>query len=86
MIYCFANVRHAFLLSDTTTKHTHLMIKILAMILTVVGIAGLIVGVLGIFGRDLVALSPWAATILGAVFFFAGISMLQSRRDTDEIR
>ena len=61
------------------------MIKILAMILTVVGIAGLIIGIIGLFGSNLVALSPWAATILGAVFFFAGISMLQTRRDTDEI-
>lgn len=61
------------------------MIKILAMILTVIGIVGLVIGVLGIFGRNVVALSPWATTILGAVFFFAGISMLQRRRDTDEI-
>lgn len=59
------------------------MIKILAMILTVVGIAGLIIG---IFGSTLVSLNPWAAIILGAVFFFAGILMLQTRRDTDKIR
>lgn len=55
------------------------------MILTVVGIAGLIIGIIGLFGNNLIALSPWAATILGAIFFFAGISMLQKRRDTDEI-
>lgn len=61
------------------------MIKILAMILTLVGIAGLIIGVIGIFGSNLVALNPWAAAILGLIFFFAGVSMLQRRRDTDEI-
>ena len=56
------------------------------MILTVAGVAGLIIGVVGIFGSNLIALNPWAVTILGTVFFFAGISMLQRRRDTDEIR
>jgi hypothetical protein len=61
------------------------MIKALAMVLTLAGIVGLILGVLGIFGKDLVALSPWALAILGLIFFGSGIGLLRRRRDTDEI-
>jgi hypothetical protein len=61
------------------------MIKGIAMVLVLFGIIGLILGVLGIFGRDLVALSPWALAILGLIFFTAGIGLLKRRRDTDEI-
>ncbi|MCK7592015.1 hypothetical protein M0G43_15610 [Subsaxibacter sp. CAU 1640] len=58
------------------------MIKILALILTVGGMIALILGVLGIFGNNMVALSPWALTILGGIFFIAGVSMLKYRKDT----
>ena len=61
------------------------MIKALAMILTLAGIIGLVLGVLGIFGRNMVALSPWALGILGLIFFSSGIALLKRRRDTDEI-
>jgi F0F1-type ATP synthase assembly protein I len=61
------------------------MIKVLAMVLTLAGIVGLILGVLGIFGEDLVTLSPWALAILGLIFFGSGIGLLRRRRDTDEI-
>jgi hypothetical protein len=61
------------------------MIKGMAMVLVLFGFIGLILGVLGIFGRDLVALSPWALAILGFIFFIAGIGLLKRRRDTDEI-
>ncbi|WP_100614958.1 hypothetical protein [Confluentibacter citreus] len=57
------------------------MIRILALILTVGGMTALILGVLGIFGNNVVALSPWALTILGGVFFIAGVSMLKYRKD-----
>jgi hypothetical protein len=62
------------------------MIKALALVLTIAGIIGLILGVLGIFGRNMVSLSPWALGILGLIFFSAGIGLLKQRRDTDEIR
>jgi hypothetical protein len=62
------------------------MIKGLGLVLTIAGIIGLILGVLGIFGRNMVNLSPWALGILGLIFFFAGIGLLKQRRDTDEIR
>ena len=42
----------------------------------------LILGVLGIFGNNMVQLNPWALTILGGVFFIAGVSMLKYRKDT----
>ncbi len=61
------------------------MIKVMAMVLVLFGFIGLILGVLGIFGRDLVALSPWALAILGIIFFTAGIGLLKRRRDTDEV-
>lgn len=57
------------------------MIRILALILTIGGVIALILGVLGIFGNNVVALSPWALTILGGVFFIAGVSMLKYRKD-----
>lgn len=61
------------------------MIKILALILVVLGIAGLIIGVLGIFGPNVVSLSPWAMAILGFIFFVSGIGLLKRRKDTDEV-
>ena len=61
------------------------MIKILALIMTVAGGIGLIMGVLGAFGSMEVGLSPWALIIIGVVFFFAGVSMLKTRKDTDQI-
>ncbi|MFV9482996.1 hypothetical protein ACNI3T_04120 [Christiangramia sp. ASW11-125] len=61
------------------------MIKVLAMIMTIGGAIALVMGVLGIFGSIAFMLSPWALTILGFVFFVAGISMLKYRRDTDEV-
>ena len=73
-----------FLLPEVDNKT--IMIKALALILTIAGIVGLILGVLGIFGRNLVALSPWALGILGLIFFTSGIGLLKQRRDTDEIR
>ncbi|MEO6346357.1 MAG: hypothetical protein ABIO60_00475 [Aquaticitalea sp.] len=58
------------------------MIRILAIILTIGGMIALILGVLGLFGNNMVQLSPWALTILGGVFFIAGVSMLKFRKDT----
>jgi F0F1-type ATP synthase assembly protein I len=61
------------------------MIKAIAFLLTLFGVVSLSMGVLGIFGRDIVDVSPWALAILGLIFFTAGISLLKRRRDTDEI-
>ena len=60
------------------------MIKIIAAVLVGLGLIGLILGVIGIFGTKLVALSPWALAILGLIFFFSGIALLKNKKDTDE--
>jgi hypothetical protein len=57
------------------------MIRVLALVLTIGGMIGLILGVLGIFGNNIVSLSPYALTILGIVFFLSGVSMLKYRKD-----
>jgi F0F1-type ATP synthase assembly protein I len=62
------------------------MIKAIAFLLTLVGFVGLTMGVLGIFGDNIVALHPWALAILGLIFFSGGISLLKRRPDTDENR
>lgn len=62
------------------------MIKVLAIIMTIGGAIALVMGVLGLFGSLALMLSPWALSILGFVFFIAGISMLKYRRDTDEVQ
>lgn len=62
------------------------MIKALALLLTIFGIAGLVLGVMGIFGRNYTEFSPWALAILGLIFFSSGIGLLKSRsKDTDEV-
>lgn len=66
-------------------EENYAMIKILAMILILIGATGLVMGVLGIFGPNVTALSPWALAILGIIFFISGIGLLKRRRDTDEI-
>ena len=62
------------------------MIKILALVMTIGGAIALVMGVLGIFGSLALMLSPWALSILGFIFFIAGISMLKYRKDTDEVQ
>ena len=61
------------------------MIKAMAFLLTLVGFVALTMGVLGIFGTDIVDINPWALAILGLIFFTGGLSLLRRRRDTDEI-
>lgn len=61
------------------------MIKVLAIIMLIGGGIALAMGVLGIFGNVALFISPWALAILGFIFFVAGISMLKSRKDTDEV-
>jgi len=61
------------------------MIKILGLILTIGGMICLVLGVIGIFGTNIVAVNSWALAILGIIFFTSGIGLLKRRRDTDEV-
>jgi hypothetical protein len=53
------------------------MKKSLGILLVLFGIIGLVTGVLGIFGTNLIEINPWALAILGLIFFFAGISLVK---------
>lgn len=53
--------------------------KILSLVLTIIGAVGLVIGVLGIFqGFNLANISPYAWTILGVIFFIAGIGLMKT--------
>lgn len=60
------------------------MIKALGIIMTIGGAIALVMGVLGIFGSIALFINAWALAIIGIIFFFAGISLIKRRRDTDE--
>lgn len=49
------------------------------------GAIALILGVLSAFGSMEIGNAKWPCIILGVIFFFAGISMLKSRKDSDAI-
>jgi hypothetical protein len=51
--------------------------KVIALTLTIAGMAALIIGVAGIFGKNLVAFNPWAFAVLGVIFFSSGIGLLK---------
>ena len=59
------------------------MIKALGIILTLLGGTGLVLGILGLFGNNLVILNSWALSILGFIFFVSGIGLLK-RASADE--
>ncbi len=57
--------------------------QIIGLLLTIGGAAALVYGVLGLFeGGDVGNGSVWAASILGLVFFVAGIGLMKSVKST----
>jgi hypothetical protein len=52
--------------------------EISSTVLILLGIAGLIIGMFGIFGEDMTKQNPWIFAILGFIFFISGISLLKS--------
>lgn len=59
------------------------MKKTIGGILTLVGALLLVIGVVGLFGTNWLQGNPWVYTILGAVFFIAGISLLRTVRSVE---
>lgn len=53
--------------------------------MTVGGAIALVMGILGVFGSFALMLNPWALTIIGFIFFLAGISLIKRRKDTEDI-
>ncbi len=51
--------------------------QIIGIILLLLGAAGLIIGLFGLFGENLVNLNPWIFAILGLIFFFSGTGLLK---------
>jgi len=52
--------------------------------MTVGGAIALILGTLSAFGSMNLGGGQWPAIILGVIFFFAGISLIKYRKDTDQ--
>ena len=52
--------------------------KVMGLILTLLGIVGLIFGLLRIFGGETMDGNSWVFAILGFVFFSAGIGLMKS--------
>lgn len=58
------------------------MKKPLALILVILGIAGLIYGVYMLFSGDVANSMAWVGTILGGIFFSAGIGLMKTTKET----
>jgi len=58
------------------------MLKALGLLLVFIGSAGLIAGLLGMIGPDLISVSPWLLVITGSFFFLSGYGLF--RKDLDE--
>ena len=52
--------------------------KILGLIFTLIGAAGLVYGVIAIFNGNIMESNSWIFAILGGVFFAAGLGLLKS--------
>jgi len=60
-------------------KNTYKMIKAIALLLVFVGAGGFVTGLLGVFGKDLISISPWILTILGFFFLPVRIRSIKKR-------
>jgi len=57
------------------------MIKGLGFVLAIFGIAGTVMGIMEISGREMSDFNPWALSVLGIIFLLAGVSLLKRRPD-----
>ncbi|PHI18393.1 hypothetical protein CEQ90_18270 [Lewinellaceae bacterium SD302] len=56
--------------------------KIIGLILTLLGGAALVYGVMSLTGGEVANGQAWAATILGGIFFTSGIGLMKSVKFT----
>ncbi len=55
--------------------------NVMGIMLVIMGIISLIPGILALFeGGQVLGINPWALVIIGALLFFAGISVVRSIR------
>lgn len=56
------------------------MKKTTAMILTLLGVIGLIYGLITVFTGDVTESYAWVGIILGVMFFFSGIGLMKTTK------
>lgn len=56
------------------------MKKATAMILTLLGVIGLVYGLITVFNGDLAESYAWVGLILGIMFFFSGIGLMKTTK------
>lgn len=61
------------------------MIKAVAWLLSLIGAAGVIAGLLGFFGPVIISFNPWALTIVGFMVLLFGYGLMSADLD-DEIQ
>lgn len=53
------------------------MLKYLGLAFTIFGAIALVIGIIGVFGTNLIQINPWALAILGIIFFSSGLGLLK---------
>ena len=60
------------------------MVKAIAWLLSLIGAAGVIAGLLGFFGPVIISFNPWVLTIVGFIIFLSGYGLMTADLD-DEV-
>jgi hypothetical protein len=61
------------------------LVKAIAWLLSLIGAAGVIAGLLGFFGPVIISFSPWVLTIVGFLIFLSGYGLMTADLE-DEIQ
>lgn len=59
------------------------MKKTLSLVLTIIGMAGLVFGVIMLFKGNIMESNAWIGAILGVIFFTSGIGLMKSTGNAD---
>lgn len=60
------------------------MLKYLGLVFTIFGAIALVLGIIGIFGANLIRINSWALAILGIIFFSSGLGLLKKSEGADK--